>query len=189
MDGWNNIRWTEARQVVDLMGGDPPLPDPAAAPADHYRTLRDGGRDEDAVSFLGHALPRYEVVAWAGRVVEDEAEAAALRPADRRALDYALRWIGTPDDAYRRAAHAAGAAAGERAPERMLALAVFYSGGSISAPDLPPVQPAPGLAGRFASGAIRLAAHRSPDATATIARALALGERIAAHGVEALTTR
>lgn len=185
--GWNQVRWTEAQQVAALMGVErDALPEAGVAPAEHFAALR--GRDDraGAVAFLGHALPRLEAIAWAARLLEEEASAHELHRADRQALDHALRWLGDPSDANRRAAMPAAEAAGERSPERVLAMAVFFSGGSISQPELPPIPPAPEIAGRCAAGAITMAAYRAPDHAALFDRALDLGEKVAADGIKAL---
>ena len=88
-------------------------------------------------------------------------------------------WIKQPDDARRRAAWDAGAAADGWSPERLLTHAVFLSGGSLAPPGLPPVQPRDDLSGRMAAAAITAAAHRSDDAKAAIERALDAGEAAA----------
>jgi hypothetical protein len=185
--GWNQVRWTEAHQIASLMGqADEDLPEPGVTPDQHFAGLGAQGDRLGAVSFLGHALPRFEALAWAARILEQETATRELRRPDRQALDHALRWLGEPNDAARRAAHDAAEAASERSPERMLAMGVFFSGGSISDPDLPAVPPAPELAGRFAAVAVTLAAARAEDGNAVLDRALALGERIAAEGTSAL---
>lgn len=162
------------------------LPEAGIPPADHYQQLRDGGDRAGAVMFLAHALPRVEALAWAGHVVEAAAGTRQLSRTDRQALDHSLRWLGDPNDATRRAAFEASKLAGDRSPERMLATGVFFSGGSISEPDLPPIQPEPGLAGRFAGVAITMAAGRAEDRDAFFDQALDLGEKVAAEGVAAL---
>lgn len=185
MAEWNQVRWTEARQIVALMGHDA-LPDEGISPHDHYAGVRAAGRHDEAVGFLGHALPRFEAIAWASRILEEAAGSHVPSP-DRQALDYALRWLGDPSDDRRRAAMEAADEAAFGAPERLLAMAVFLSGGSISQPDLPPVLPPPESAGRCAAGAILLAAHRSGDAASMLDRALDLGEKVAEQGTRALT--
>lgn len=184
---WNQVRWTQAHQIASLMDVDEAeLPEEGVAPVAHYQALRAGGDRLTAVSFLGHALPRFEALAWAARVLDEQAAALTLARADRQALEHALRWLGEPNDWTRRAAMDAADAAGERSPERMLATGVFFSGGSISQPDLPPVMPPPELAGRFAAIAVTLAAARVEDGTAVLDRALDLGERVAADGMQVL---
>lgn len=185
--GWNQVRWAEAQQVAALMGvDDVAMPAPGVTPETHYATLRAGEEPHVAVSFLGHALPRMEAIAWAGRIVEEAARARQLNAADRQALDHALRWLGEPGDATRRAAMDAAMLAGERSPERMLATSVFFSGGSISEPDLPPIQPAPELAGRLAAMAIVMAAAGAASRDEFLTRALDLGEKVASDGARAL---
>lgn len=184
-DGWPEVRWTEAAQIVELIedGSEPPTPD--VSPRAHFVALRQAGDRLRAVAFIGHALPRFEALAWAARVLEDEAGQALPQP-DRQALDHALRWLGEPTEAGRREAMAAGERAGERSPERTLAFAVFMSGGSLADPDLPPVPPPAHLAGQLAAVAVTVAAYRAAEPDAVLDRALDLGDKLAAHGVRFL---
>jgi hypothetical protein len=184
MTEWAAVKLTDARQVGVLAGFDP-LPEPVAA-ADHYAALRDAGQQGAAMAFIGHALPRLEVVAWAARLIDAESRRLELGVTDRQALDHALRWLDDADEDTRRAAYNAAQAAGERAPERLLGLAVFFSGGSISLPDLPPVLPPPEGCARFATTAVLLAAQRSGDPDGFVAQALALAEGVATRGMDAL---
>jgi hypothetical protein len=190
MDEWSQITWTEARQIVDLMEiEEAARPDPEVRPRDHYARLRDSGDLENAMLFLGHALPRFEGAAWAAHRLEELARDTELGTGDRQALDYSLRWVGDPSDEHRRAAFAAHEAAGAGSAERLLALAVFMTGGSLAPEDLTPVLPEPHLSGRLAASALIVAAHRSGDAQRSMRRSLELGERIADAGLEALSTR
>jgi hypothetical protein len=184
MTEWTAVKLTDARQVGTLMGLDP-LPEPVAA-AECYTALREAGRQTEAMQFIGHALPRLEVVAWAARLLDAESRRLHLDMADRQALDHALRWLDDADEGTRRAAYDAAQAAGERAPERLLGLAVFFSGGSISLPDLPPVLPPPEVCARFATTAVLLAAQRSGDMTSFLTGAMTLAEGVAARGMDAL---
>jgi hypothetical protein len=187
MGEWDQVRWTEARQIAELMRvDDEAMPAPGVEPQAHYRTLRDGGQRPSAAMYLGHALPRFEAIGWACSILEEEGRERALKPADRRALDVALRWLGDPSDERRRAAQEASDAASAGSAERALGLAVFLSGGSISQPDLAPVLPPPEAAGAAAAGAIVIAAYRSDDPEAVLDRALDLGEKLAAQGTRAL---
>ncbi len=188
MDDWQTVRWAEAAQVTAYMDLEPADRPPAdgMSPAAFFTELRARGRGADALEFLGLSLPRLEAVQWAAAVLADEARDRHLPPADRQALDHSLRWLVEPGDAHRRAAYRAGQAAGPRTPERALTLAIFFSGGSISEPGLPAVLPAPELAGRYAAGAVRLAALRAERAAEVEHRALDLGARVAAEGASAL---
>lgn len=187
MGKWTTIRLTSAAQVAELMGVEsehmPPLDQPLRA---GYEALRDGGDTLAALEYIGHALPRLEAIWWAACLLDAEARKRELPPLDRQALDHALRWLETPDDETRRAAGAAADAAGERSAERMLAMAVFFSGGSISVPDLPPVPPSPAVACALAVVAVMRAAFRTEAPEPIFERGLALAERIAENGIDAL---
>lgn len=189
MGDWKSVRMTSAAQVAELMGVDPEALPPADLPVEaRYDELRGAGELDEALDYLGHALPRLEALSWAGQLLEGEARSRALPPLDRQALDHVLRWLGDPDDGRRRAARDAADAAAERSAERLLALAVFMSGGSISLPDLPPVLPPPEACSRLVVGALIRAAYRSDAPDAFLERALARGEAVAARGLIALAS-
>jgi len=183
---WRAVRLTEARQVHALMG-DAPDDWPAAEVGvrDRYRVLT-ARSPSAAVQFLAHALPRLEAVAWAARALEDAARHEPPSPRARHAMDASLRWLGERSDAHRRAAGAAAENVGKPVAERFLAQAVFYAGGSIAAPDQAPVMPPDHATARYVAAAISQLAHRSPEPTAAFAAALALGEAIATHGLQAV---
>jgi hypothetical protein len=184
---WTAIRIAQARQVAELMDVDEAeLPDAELNAASHYAALRAADDRRGAIEFIAHALPRFEAIAWAARILDEESRTYPLDRRDRQALDRALRWLGDVDDRNRRATYDAALTARDSAPERLLALAVHFSGGSISEPDLPPVLPPPEMAGRFAGHAVLAAACRSPEPEAVMDRALALADRIAEQGLKAL---
>lgn len=182
------VRWSAARQVTAELGWpERSWPPGSVGVVDHYRILREGGEVETAVTFLAAALPRQECVAWAAHLLERAAEALPHLPArSREALDRARAWVANSGEAARRAARAAGEAADADSPERMLAAAIFYSGGSIAPAGMEPVNPPAGVSGRMAAAGIILAAHRSGNAAAIFASALDLGEAIAERGLAAV---
>lgn len=188
MADWTIVKWTQAGQVLDLMAIDEDAalrPAVGADPQSFFDDLRRSGRLEMAVTFVGHALPRYEAVAWAARLLSEQAARTPLIPRDRAALDGALRWVAEPNDENRRAADSAADAAGRRSAERLLGMAVSVSGGSMVPAGFEPVLPAPGLCGRLAASAVILAAHRGRDAPRSLAAALDLGDLIAREGLNA----
>ena len=187
MSEWNAIRWTDARQVAELAGYDEEaLPSSDIGVHQHYTHVREGGSPSEALDFIGHALSRLEAVSWAAKIIDEESRTRTLAVRDRLALDTVLRWLGDPDDANRRAAYDAAMKAREQAPERTLGMAVFFSGGSISTPDLQPVLPPPESASRCAVTAIKQAAYRNEAPDAVFDRALVLAEAIAEQGIKAL---
>lgn len=182
MEPWRSVHLTRARQVGELMelrGAD--LPAPEVPVRVHYDTLR-ARNPSQAVAYIGHALPRHEAIHWAAGLI-DPAKGASASP-EQAAFERARLWLDTPDDAKRREAYAAAQTADREAPERTLATAIFYSGGSIAPEGVAPVQPAPGLANRLAVVAVVQAAYRSSDPKAFFVQALARAEAIAEHGIE-----
>ena len=190
MGDWNTVKWTEARQIAAAMGMDEPKrPAPGVDPQSYFRTLRENGDLNAAVSYLGLALPRFEAVAWAAHTLQSRTKTTKLPPLDRQALDRALRWLEEPTDEFRRAAFDAAEKASSKSPENLLGLAVFVSGGSLAPPDLPAVNPPQEVCGRVAAAAILVAAHASDKPEVALTAALDTGERIAAEGIRALAAR
>ena len=186
MADWNAVTLTQARQVAALMGRDEDaLPDPALGVAAGYHSARDASAVA-GIDYLAHALPRLEAISWAAHLLHAESFRHELPRRDRLALDHVLRWLGDPGEESRRATYRAAEAAGRRSAERYLGLAVFFSGGSISEPDLPPIPPPPEASGRWAAGAIKQAGYRTSEPEELFARALGLGEAVAARGVAGL---
>jgi hypothetical protein len=184
---WRRVKWTEARQVSAILGW--PEEEAAAAltspPREYFLALRSAGRDADAAAFLGQALPRLEAVAWGARSVRDLRENVRKDSAEAAALKAALLWVQDPSESRRRACFDAAMAADGASAEALAAMAAFYSGGSVAPPDNPPVPAPKDAAGRFASGAVLVAAAGAPDMAAALARCLDAGEAMASAGITA----
>lgn len=189
MAGWDQVKWTQARQVADLMKLDiSTLRNPDADPESGYRELRERDETSVAIRYIGHALPRFEAVAWAAHLLRGWSDSANLGVAERQALDSTMRWLEEPTDEYRRAALQAAEAADGNSAEQLLGYAVFMSGGSISEPDLPAVQPPPEVCGRLAVSAILVSAYRTANPPDALAAACEAGEKVASLGAKALTS-
>jgi hypothetical protein len=187
MADWPRVKWSEASQVLDLLGeGAVDLPKAGAEPpAIYFEQLRASDRLVDAARFVAHALPRLETVAWAARTVRDlpSPDGNADR-ADELALRAALLWVGDPTEHRRHAAYSAAMACKMSSPERLAALAAFFSGGSIAPPDLAPVLAPRETVSQFAASAVLVAAERSRDMNSALTRALDAGADIASRGLE-----
>ena len=187
MGNWDRVKWTEAGQIAEILAWPGDLEGQArATPEAYFARLRQEGRLHDAAFFLGQALPRYETVLWAARVVHDLGGAVEESNPDHAPLTAAIRWVEDPSESRRRAAFAAASGPGEGTPARMAALAAFFSGGSMSPEGQPPVPPPRDAAGRFAAGAVVLAAIGTGDQAAALAKALAVGDAIASQGAPAV---
>jgi hypothetical protein len=184
MSEWTRVKWSEAAQVIELLDWASPSPEIGRLPPQTYfEDLRKASRLEDAVFFLGLALPRHETVVWAARAVRDISEGRERPRADANALKAALLWVQDPSEPRRRAAFDAANLAHDASAERLAAMAVFLSGGSLAPDNVPAVPPPNDVAGRMAAGAVLVAAAKGPNRVAAISRALDEGDAIARWGV------
>jgi len=111
----------------------------------------------DATRLLAFTLPKREAVGWGCLCVrhslgtEDAAQISKTQVA-------AERWVSNPDEENRQAAKAAVAEDGPESPSDLLALAAFYSGGSVVAPNLEPVPPPDHVTPKLVAGAVMIVA-------------------------------
>lgn len=157
---------------------------PAAGPPAFFEALVAAGHLADARRLLAHALPPHRAVWWATLCLHHSGTRQPLPAAERAALLAAGRWCLAPSEATRRAAEAAGRAAGQATAGGVLGLAAFLSGGSMSRPGRPAVLPEPHLCGRLCGVVVYLASVRSDPARykqhlrdyLAVGRAVARGE-------------
>ncbi|MBN9122834.1 MAG: hypothetical protein J0I06_27465 [Planctomycetes bacterium] len=133
---------------------------------------------EDAIRFLACALPKREAVGWALACVRSAVPKPS--PEAAKAIAAAEAWVKEPSEVNRRACGAAGEGAGHGTAPGCLADAAFWSGGSLSAPHLPPAPPRDDLTASAVAAAVLLAAVIDPaTAPAHRSRFVALGADIA----------
>jgi hypothetical protein len=111
----------------------------------------------DAIAFLAHALPRREAVWWAW-VCARKASGPTPPPNIQAALDATERWIVQPTEDHRRQAIAFGEQADFGTPAGCAALSAFFSGGSLSPADAPPVPPGEFMTAKAVAGSVTMAA-------------------------------
>lgn len=163
-----------------------PLTDPAKAllaPDVSVRQFLDkltaAGLTVDALRVLALALPKPEAVWWACVCVR-KAVPRPWRVAAEDAIDAAEKWVTDPSDANRRACGVVAEAAGWDTAAGCAAGAAWLSGGSLSPPKLPPVQPREDLTGQTVAGALMLAAAADPATTSvTLGTFLQIGMLLA----------
>jgi Family of unknown function (DUF6931) len=149
--------YTPGQKALELLGAD-------LAPRPYFDLLVKKELWVEAGRFLAQALPKREAVWWACTCVRQGA-GPTIPSADANALAAAEKWVAGPTEENRRAAHAvAEAAQGMETPAGCAAMAAFWSGGSLAAPDKPAVPPAENLTGTAVTGAlIQAAALNEPD--------------------------
>jgi hypothetical protein len=116
------------------------LLDPARGPREFLAALDGAEHHVDALKFLAYLLPPREAVWWAWMCARRQAGEDAS-PEVLQALRATEQWVSQPTDEHRRAAMAAGEAAGFDTPAGCAALAAFLSGGSLAPPELAEVPP------------------------------------------------
>jgi len=180
MSDWAVVEWTQARQIVELIGLPfETMPDPEVSPEAFFQRLLKEDRKIEATLYLSQALPRYEAIVWAGRVlhmVRPVERMANWVQADRQLID---AWIDDPNESDRRRAQIAIEHYNSQTPEKLLLQSIFMSGGSISTEDLPPVNPPQESAAYCAFGAILMAVELADHPATAWIKTLEIGEAIA----------
>lgn len=133
----------------------------------------------DGLLFMSHWLPIREAVWWACQCVWHLHRPVAPSKAEEAALQAAVRWVVDPSEQNRRATQAAGETAGLETAAGDVAMAAFWSGGSISPPKLPVVEPPAGAAANTLAKGLLLATAGSSTAEQHQHRFLQLGYQIA----------
>ena len=125
------------------------------APAQVLTRLVKEERFPEALRFLVNTLEAGTAVRWAYDCLSN-LDRPPAQGARQTALQAVKSWIAAPDETKRRAAKEASDNAGLETPEGVLAMAVFFSGGSI-APETAPEVPAPARAcHKLSAGAVLL---------------------------------
>ncbi len=180
MSDWTRVTWWNGGQVLELIGREAEAivgdQNAALAPSEYCQTLIESGEINAATEFLAHALPRYEAVIWAAQVLR------RITPGQDNMLTAVLRWIDDPNDVDRRSVYEQAKLLRIGSARALLGMAVFYSGGSMSEPDLHAVLPPPDACNKCAYGAVMAAAYATKDANTILHDALQLGESIASGG-------
>lgn len=180
---WSRVAWTEAGQILAILDDDDGMgiEATAQAPKRYFDSLIETGALDRAVAYLGVALPRLEAIQWAWSSLQAtrQTQESAWRTRLREGIAH---WLRDPSDEMRRSLWTIATEQDRSCPEKLLASAIFFSGGSIAPEDVAPVPPPPSVCGKLASCAILALAHGSGEIEAVLRGALASGDRIAREG-------
>ncbi len=158
MDESNTLRSADlSEDAIELVGNEPN--------ADRYLgKLSEAGLLVDAVKYLAHTLGGRSCIAWSLSCVR------LLEPnpkADQQQVLMAVeKWLADPTDANRRTAKFAAEEAEVSTPAGCLAMAVFFTEGSIAPPERDHVPVPPHVGERMAGAAIILAVVEQPEQAA-----------------------
>lgn len=109
----------------------------------------------DAVKFLAHVLPKHETILWACTCLQQN---ELLVSTNEKILEDAKNWLKKPSESFRQVIGKSNNLSDFANPFTWLALAIFWSEGSLTGPEEPVVVPGPTLTAQASSGAIMLAA-------------------------------
>lgn len=174
-----SVRAEEVVARFDLSPEARALLAPGLAAPDYVAALADKELWSDAAGFVGQWLGKREAVLWACLAARKAFDASPA-PKDRAAVEAAERWQAALDEPSRRACEAAAEALAYRTAAAMAAAAAAWSGGSLSAPELPNVPPPENLTGKGAAGAVLMAgAAGAPDVAGRLRELIWLGVDLA----------
>jgi hypothetical protein len=125
--------------------------------------LEDAGQLTGAARLGGFALPRREAVWWASMCASHTAPPHQPE-LEQRMREAAELWVRRQDDDSRRAAMDLARLAGFNTPEAWVAVAAFWSDGSMAPRGQPVVPPGVHLTGTAVGGAVALASVRGDPA-------------------------
>lgn len=112
----------------------------------------------DALKLWPHLVDKRAAVWWGCLCVTQARENPSAESTAETALGAAVRWVQNPCEETRRAAGAAAEPAGRlTTPPGCLAMAAFWSDGSMTPPELPCVPPPPHVTAVVVAGAVLLA--------------------------------
>lgn len=134
---------------------------PTMQPPEFVERLLQSRSYPDALRVIAFTLPKPRAVLWAVDMVKSIG--GAIRPGiDEDAIAAAIAWAQAPEEAKRRQAQTAANATKMQTAAGWIALAAFWSGGSLSAPELPVVPPGENLTCQALTGALMLAVGTPP---------------------------
>ena len=145
-------------------------------PASYIGGLSKAGLFPDAVKFTAQVLGAKKSVAWAAACVRELGAETGQTEQQKAALAAAQQWLTDANEEARRAAQKAADAAKISTPEGCIAIAAFFSEGSIAPPHVDSVPPPRNVASKIAAGGILLAVVKEPKtASERFQRCLELG--------------
>jgi|GEM_PF-4319893 len=137
------------------------LPSDAKA-ADLLTELMQKEEYQDCLELLSYLLPLRKGIWWAAQVVWNCVEGQPSKQ-EQIALRHTMDWVNEPTEENRQAAGQVAKRMGASNPFGALAMATFYTGGSISLPGLPEVLPPPGSGERLVSAAVICGNAKMPE--------------------------
>jgi hypothetical protein len=168
----------ELSETADLSGPARALAKDESTPSGYLEELEKQELYTDAVRFLAYKLPTDAGIKWASACMKELRSPESQKEKDE-ALEAANAWIKTPGDQTRFAAkEAAGKAT--KGDSKLLAMAVFMSGGSLAPPGAPETPPPKYSSQKMIAGSVQVTvvSHEPVKANERYKKALKMGKAL-----------
>jgi len=146
----------EIAAIAQLSEQAKPLLAEEMGPSRFVRLLESKHFYRDAIHFLAHGLPIDMAIRW-GAACSRELLAPEQLELDRECLAAIDSWLTSRDDPSRWRARDVAERSGLRSAPDLIAMAVFFSGGSLTPAGAPAADPPPYVANKMVGSAIQLA--------------------------------
>jgi hypothetical protein len=148
--------------LLDLSEESEQLLLPEHTPEAFINTLVEQKQFADAISVLAFYLPKHQAVEWAYRCVQ-ELLGDELSSDEQAVMKVSQQWLDEPTEEHRRVAMTTAEKNEFQSIPCWVALAAFWSDGSLAPPDLPEVKPDERLTSQGVSAALLMTAtHGDP---------------------------
>lgn len=143
------------------------LASPGMNPMELFSLLVKNELYGDGLGFMARFLPKRHAIWWGCLCIEHVGEGKLPKP-EEAALGATVQWVLDPSEENRQKAREAGIAAKKSTAAGCLAMAAFWSGGSISLQGQPEVPPEPDQCEKAVTGAMKIAATSKPKVKAAV---------------------
>ncbi len=158
-------RWATAAEVSETYTAGPAvqaITDSKLMPVEAIEQLSASGDLLEGVQFMARWLTKREAVWWGAMCLWQSRRPQMSAPAEAT-LQAIVQWVLEPDEDKRYLVREKSRVVKATEPVSALAMALFFSGGSISKPGLPEVEPDSDATADMVAKTLRLVAMRVPD--------------------------
>jgi hypothetical protein len=167
----------ETCEAAQLSEGARALAKDDSTPPSYLESLEKQELYQDAIKFQAYNLPVDAAIKWASACIRELRSPESKKEKDEP-LDAADQWVKAPSDTTRFAAKKAADKAEKSDASKLVAFAVFMSGGSLAPPGAPETPPPKFTAQKMVAGSIQIAvvSYEPAKAKERYKKALALGK-------------
>lgn len=169
----------ETGEKANLSGGALALVQEDSTPSAYLDSLEKQQLYQDAIKFLAQKLAIDVGVKWACAAIR-ELQSPESKQQKNEPLEACEQWVKAPGDTTRWGAKKASDKSKTGGASKLVAMAVFLSGGSIAGPGAPETPPPEYAAQKLIAGSVRIAviSYTPEKADERYKRALAMGRAL-----------